>query len=77
MKTHIGQQHIAAPALKLGPTFPMSFVLTDIREVIVPPDEPDPEGYARQHFMIEFGLIGPNAPGTESAKAPDDNGSES
>ncbi len=59
MRTNVGLQHVIAPALKAGPTFSPGFVLADAKQVIVPPDEPDPEGFARSHFLKLFGLSEP------------------
>jgi hypothetical protein len=66
MKNNVGLQHVIAPALKAGPAFKAGFVCADTKEVVVPADEPDPEGYARNYFMLEFGLAGPTAPAAES-----------
>ncbi|HEV7454003.1 MAG TPA: hypothetical protein VGO07_01970 [Candidatus Saccharimonadales bacterium] len=57
MRSNVGLQHVAAPALKLGPQLAPSFVLADAKEVIVPCDEPDPENFAKNYFMKAFGLI--------------------
>jgi hypothetical protein len=62
MKTNVGLQHVAAPALKAGPTFQPGVVLSDVKTVIVPEDEPDPEACAKFQFMILFGLIEPEQP---------------
>ena len=56
MRTNVGLHHVLAPAPKIGPTFTPSFVLADAKEVVVPDSEPDPEAFARKHFMALFRL---------------------
>jgi hypothetical protein len=62
MKTNVGLRHVMAPALKSDASFQPGFILTDAKTVMVPEDEPDPEGYAKLQFMIMFGLIEPEPP---------------
>ena len=61
MRSNVGLQHVIAPALKAGPSFTPSFVLSNTREVVVPEDEPDPEAFAKNYFLVAFGLIKPEA----------------
>lgn len=60
IKNGVGLQHIAAPALKAGPAFMPSFMLTDAKKVVVPASEPDPEAFARHYFLKEFRLLQPD-----------------
>ncbi len=62
VKSNIGLQHVLAPALKIDTTFSPGFVITDAKTCIVQLKETDPEGYARSYFLMQFGLIGPEAP---------------
>jgi len=59
MRTYVGLQHIATPELRMGPSFQPSYVLADAKVITVPADLPDPVAFAREHFMVEFGLINP------------------
>ena len=56
MKMGVSLQHAAAPSLQMGGGMQPSFVLKEIRQVSVPPEEPDPEAWAKNHFLREFGL---------------------
>jgi hypothetical protein len=69
MRTNVGLQHVLAPALKAGPTFNPGYVLADTKQVIVPENEPDPEAYAKSHFLTMFGLLAPQAPEAETLHA--------
>ena len=69
MRGNVGLQHVNAPALKAGPTFNPGFVLTDAKQVIVPDNEPNPEAFAKNHFLVLFGLIAPDVP-TETTEQP-------
>lgn len=62
MKSNIGLEHVLAPSLKMDATFKPGFVIVDKKEVAVPAGEPDPEAYAREYFMKEFGLLSPEPP---------------
>lgn len=63
MRTNVGLQHVAAPVPQPGSSgFQISYMLTDIKEVKVPVHEPDTEAYARNYFMLHFGLLNPEAP---------------
>jgi hypothetical protein len=51
-----------APAFKADASFNPVFLLTDTKQVIVPDDEPDPENFAKNHFLMLFGLVAPDNP---------------
>jgi hypothetical protein len=60
MKSHVGLQHVLAPTPQPGgSSFSPAFVLNDAKQVTVPTGEPDPAHYARQYFLIQFGLLQP------------------
>lgn len=62
MRSQVGLQHVIAPGPKIGPTLNPGFVITNVKEVTVPEEEPDPENYAKTYFMLQFGLLEPDAP---------------
>ena len=53
-RAHLGTPNVLAPMLQLGSYTP-SYVPLDVKFVNVPPDEPDPETFARNYFREEFG----------------------
>ena len=62
MRQNVGLQHVASPALQMGGGFSPGFVLADAKKIVVPAGEADPQGYARQYFMVQFGLTKPENP---------------
>jgi hypothetical protein len=71
MRSNVGLQHVIAPALNAGPSFNPGFVINNVKEVAVPDSEPDPEAYAKNYFLKEFGLSesgpAPETPQTEKS----------
>lgn len=55
-RMHAGMQHVIAPTPHRGETMPVGAVPSDVRHVIVPEDEADPEGYAKTYFREQYGL---------------------
>jgi hypothetical protein len=62
MKSNVGLQQIMAPNPSPLPGLNPSFVVNDVRQVVVPADEPNPEAYAKNYFLVEFGLIHAHLP---------------
>jgi hypothetical protein len=63
MRTNISVNLVLAPALKLGANLPEpGFIFTDIREVVVPADEPDPYNFAKNYFLQKFCLVAADNP---------------
>ena len=54
MRLNIGLQHVATPTLKMGGGFEAAFVPTDIKRVLVQPDDPEPLATARAYLVQEF-----------------------
>jgi len=54
-KSHLAVPESALPSLQCG-KFAPPYSPTDIKEITIPLDESDPEGYAKSHFIKEFGL---------------------
>lgn len=71
MRMNVGVNHVVAPALKAGPAFQPGFVLADAKHVVVPTDESNPEEYARNYFLLAFGLIGPQPAGLPAQQPSD------
>ena len=71
IKTTLGMQYIINPVLQLGPAFTPSYNLSDVRQVEVPPAEPNPEAYARRYFQQLFNLpVQPPPPPASSPPPP-------
>lgn len=58
MKMNVGLQHVVTPVPVPGGegSFNPCFVLQDAKQVIVPEDEGDPEGFAKAYFRGVFKL---------------------
>jgi hypothetical protein len=56
MKTYAGMSHNLTLSMTPGEKLSSGYALTDIREIVVPEDVPDPEAYAREYFIASFGL---------------------
>ena len=60
MRMNVGSQFVAAPTPSPGgAAFSPVFVLANAKQVVVPPDEPDPKTFAKNYFLKEFGLLTP------------------
>ena len=57
MKSNVGLQHVIAPTPSPLPGVNHGFVLADTKYVVVPEGEPDPETFAKNHFLKVFGLV--------------------
>lgn len=57
MRSYVGNAPVITPTLKFGSSYEPVFLLKDVKEVIVPKDEPDPENFARNYFLGVFGLV--------------------
>jgi len=69
MKTNIGVNLVLSPALKMGGAdFAPGYVFTDIREFVVPADEPDPDTFAKNYFLKKFGLAAADKTRKESSE---------
>lgn len=62
MRTSLGARQVYAPSISAEGNFQPGIVLTDIKRVTVPEGEPDPESWAKNYFMKEFGLAGSEEP---------------
>ena len=57
MKSSVGLQVTQAPTM--GGALNSAFTLADTKHVLVPEEEADPAGYAKNHFITAFGLATP------------------
>ena len=55
-KSYLATPETAIPSLHHG-KFSPPYTLTDLKEVVVPTDEPDPHAFAKAHFMLQFDLV--------------------
>jgi hypothetical protein len=62
MRSYVGLQHVNTPVLQPAGDLKPSFVITNAKQVTAPADEPNPEEYAKNYFLLEFGLIKPEDP---------------
>jgi len=53
-RRHAGMQHVLAPTPHIGATMPVGVLPSDIKQVTVPENEPDAEGFARAYFMKAY-----------------------
>jgi DnaJ domain len=54
-RLYLGVPDSASPSLSRGGFLP-AYIPKDVKTIIVPPDEPYPEVYAKNHFIEAFGL---------------------
>ena len=57
MKLNVGLPLVLNLELKREREFPIGFVPSDTKQIVVPADEPDPEAFARDYFKKAFGLV--------------------
>jgi len=66
IKNGVSLAPVVAPNPQPGLNLNASFIMADIKEVVVPPDEADPEQYAKNYFLMHFGLLIPEKPAAKA-----------